>query len=31
VVARDSFDYLTPIESDVPPDFRMMVEDILRE
>lgn len=29
--ARQSFDYLTPIASTVLPDFRMTVEDILRE
>jgi Uma2 family endonuclease len=31
VVSRDSFDYLTPIKSDVLPEFSMTIEDILRE
>lgn len=31
VAKRESFDYATPIRSDVLPDFRMRVEDILRD
>lgn len=31
IAKRDSFDYLTPIRSDVIPGFTMTVEDILRE
>ena len=31
VAQEESFDYLTPIRSNVLPDFTMMVEDILRE
>lgn len=31
VARRDSFDYLTPIRSEVLPEFTLMVEDILRE
>ena len=31
VFSRDSFNYLTPLKSDVLPEFRMMVHDILRE
>jgi Uma2 family endonuclease len=31
VVSRDAIDYLTPIKSDVLPEFRMTIEDILRE
>jgi Uma2 family endonuclease len=31
VAARQTFDYLTPIKSDVLPEFTTAVEDILRE
>jgi Uma2 family endonuclease len=31
VFSRDSFNYLTPLKSDVLPKFGMMVHDILRE
>jgi Uma2 family endonuclease len=31
VASRESFDYLTPIKSEVLPEFRMLVHDILRE
>lgn len=31
VAKQESLDYLTPIRSDVLPDFTMTVEDILRE
>jgi Uma2 family endonuclease len=31
VVRQESFDYLTPIKSNVLPEFTVTVEDILRE